>query len=156
MAETIVELIGGHPLLEGLSPTDVEQVAGCSRNVVAEPGDILFLEGDPATTLYLIRRGRVSLEVHAPGRGPLVIETVGPRSVVGWSWLFPPYRWNFTGRVTSPLGAVAVDGNCLRAKAEADHELGFLLMRRFASLMLERLQATELRVLDLYGDGPGR
>lgn len=156
MADTISQLIGRHPLLEGLPAADLEQVAGCSHNVVADEGRILFVEGEPATCLYLIRRGQVSLEIHSPGRGPVVIETMGPSSVVGWSWLFRPYRWSFTGRVTSPLAAVAVDGGCLRAKAEADHDLGFILMRRFAGLMLERLQATRIRLLDLYGDGSSR
>jgi CRP/FNR family cyclic AMP-dependent transcriptional regulator len=153
MAESLAELIGRHPVLEGLSPADVAQVAGCSHNLVAEVGEVLFWEGDPATTLYLVRRGQISLEVHAPGREPLLIETVSEGSVVGWSWLFPPYRWTLSGRVSAPLGAVAIDGSCLRGKAEADHELGYVLMRRFAAIMLQRLLATRLRLLDLYGDG---
>jgi CRP-like cAMP-binding protein len=134
----------------------IASVAGCARNVSFHPGDLLLAESDPADTFYLLRRGRVAIEVYSPGQGPIVIETVGPGAVVGWSWLVPPYRWNFDARAVDAVGAVAVDGACLRQKAEADPELGYALMRRVASVLLERLQMTRLRLLDLYGTGSAR
>ena len=103
-----------------------------------------------ADTFYVIRRGRVSIDVHAPGRGAEVIETVGPGSVVGWSWLVPPYRWTFDARALDDVGAIAIDGACLRAKALADPAFGFALLSRVSAVLLERLQATRLRLLDLY------
>ena len=50
------------------------------------------------------------------------------------------------------MRALAFDGACLRGKCEADPGLGYALMQRFAPVMIERLQATRLRLLDLYGD----
>ena len=146
----VVELVSAHPLLAGLPGEAVAQVAGCARNVAFDPGALLLAEGDPADTLYLLRRGQVAIEVNSPGRRPIVIETVGPGGVVGWSWLFPPYRWHFDARAVDAVGAVAVDGACLRAKADADDALGHALLGRVAAVLLERLQATRMRVLDLY------
>ena len=80
-----------------------------------------------------------------------MIETLGPGEVVGWSWLFEPYRWQFDGRAVAPTRVVAFDGACLRGKCEADHELGYELMRRFVASVIERLQATRLQLLDVYG-----
>jgi CRP/FNR family cyclic AMP-dependent transcriptional regulator len=156
MSSDIAGLVAGHPLLAGLPGDAVELVAGCARNVVFDAGELLLAEGEPANTLYLLRRGRVALEVHAPGRGAAVIETIGPGHVVGWSWLFPPYRYQFDARATEPVGALAVDGACLRAKADADPAFGYELMKRFGSIILERLQAARVRLLDLYGDGGAR
>jgi CRP/FNR family cyclic AMP-dependent transcriptional regulator len=150
----VAGLVANHRLLTGLPGDAVGRLAGCARNVAFAPGQLLLTEGDPADALYLLRRGHVSLEVHAPGRGPLVIETIGPGEAVGWSWLFPPYRWQFDGRALDAVGAVAVDGSCLRAKAEADPKFGYELMKRFLPVMLERLQAARVRLLDLYGRGP--
>jgi CRP/FNR family transcriptional regulator, cyclic AMP receptor protein len=106
----------------------------------------------------LLRRGRVTIEVHVPGYGALVIETLGPGSAIGWSWLVPPYLWQFDARASEPAGVIAVDAVCLRDKAEADPRFGYELMKRFASTMVERLQATQLRLVDLYGttDPQGR
>ncbi len=147
----VAELVASHPLLAGLPGEAVGQVAGCARNVAFGAGELLVAEGEPADALYLIRRGRVAIEVFSPGGGPEVIETVGPRGVVGWSWLFPPYRYHFDARALGPVGAVAVDGACLRGKADADPALGYALMTRVSGLLLERLQATRVRLLDLYG-----
>jgi hypothetical protein len=102
----------------------------------------------------LIRHGVVALEVNAPGRGPLLIQTLHDGEVVGWSWLFAPYRWQMDGRAVEPCSLVAFDGACLREKCDAEHELGYQLMSRFAANVIDRLQATRLQLLDVYGRAP--
>ena len=93
----------------------------------------------------------MALEVDAPGRGPLIIETLHRGDVVGWSWLFEPYRWELDARARELTRVVAFDGACLRGKCEVDHELGYQLMRRFAASLTEGLEATRLQLLDVYG-----
>jgi CRP/FNR family transcriptional regulator, cyclic AMP receptor protein len=151
----VAHLVASHPLFAGLPGDAVASVAGCARNIAVEPNHLLLAESDPADTLYLLRRGLVAIEIHAPGRGAITIETVGPGSVVGWSWLVPPYRWHFDARAMTAVGAIAVDGACLRAKAEEDPALGYTLMKRVVVLLVDRLQMTRLRLLDLYGDVRG-
>jgi CRP/FNR family cyclic AMP-dependent transcriptional regulator len=151
---SVAQLVSAHPLLAGLPGDAVDQVAGCARNVAVRSGQLLLAEGEPADTLFLLRRGRVAIEIYSPGRGPIVVETLGPGAAVGWSWMFPPYRWHFDVRAVEAVGAVAVDAACLRAKADADHALGHQLMARVAAVLLDRLQATRVRLLDLYG-APG-
>jgi CRP/FNR family transcriptional regulator, cyclic AMP receptor protein len=155
--ESMADLLLGHTLFRDLPPEVVETVVGCARNVAFDAGQLLLAEGDEATTLYLLRRGQVAIEVHAPGRGGLVVQTLGPGQVVGWSWLVPPYRWNFDARAMTDVGAVAIDGSCLRSKAESDPAFGYTLLTRVSGILLERLQATRTQLLDLYGlDGDAR
>jgi CRP/FNR family cyclic AMP-dependent transcriptional regulator len=150
---TIDELVASHPFAAGLSHEHLALVAACTTNVSLEPGAMLCVEGASADTFYLLRRGHVSIEVHEAGHGPIVIETVGPGDAVGWSWLVPPYRWTFDVRALQPVGALAIDGACLRAKSLEDPALGFALLSRVSQELLRRLQATRVRLLDLYG-GP--
>lgn len=152
MTTPVSDLIAHHPLFSGLPTSSTDLVAGCARNVAIPAGRLLLAEGESADTFFLLRRGHVAIEVHSPGRGPLVIETVGPGAVVGWSWLVPPYRWTFDARAREDVGAIAIDGACLRAKAESDPAFGYALLTQVASHLLGRLQATRLRLLDLYGD----
>ena len=98
-----------------------------------------------------MRHGRVVLETFVPGRGALTIETLEEGDLLGWSWLFPPYRWHFDARALDLVRAVAFDGACLRGKIDDDHALGYELLDRFSPVMLERLQATRLQLLDVYG-----
>ena len=83
----------------------------------------------------------------------VTIETIDDGDVVGWSWLFPPYRWHFDARALDVVRAVAFDGACLRGKCDDDHAFGYELLDRFSPVMLERLQATRLQLLDVYGNG---
>ncbi len=156
MTTTVAELVASHPLLAGLPGDAVAQVAGCAKNTVFAPGELLLAEGDQADTLYLVRAGRVAIEIHAPDRGPIVVETVGPGGTVGWSWMVPPYRWQFDARAVGRVRAIALDAACLRSKADVDDALGHQLLTRIAQVLLERLQATRLRLLDLYGRGDAR
>ena len=152
--QTIEQLIAESPTFAGLDESRLELIAGCAHNEHVEAGTLLLREGEPADVFFLIRRGVVALEVHAPGRGSLQIETLVAGDVVGWSWLFPPYRWHMDGRAVESFSLVAFDGACLRGKCEDDHDLGYELMKRFAANVVDRLQATRFQLLDVYGRAP--
>jgi CRP-like cAMP-binding protein len=148
--KTLEPILAQHPFFQGLEPRYLELITGCALNMVFKTGEILFKEGEEAKQFFVIREGTVRLEVFAPGQGEITIQTVETGDVVGWSWLFPPYRWHFSGRATTPLRVIALDGECLRGKCEQDHSLGYEFLKRFSHLMLDRLQATRLQLLDLY------
>jgi CRP/FNR family cyclic AMP-dependent transcriptional regulator len=152
--QTLEELIAHAPVFAGLDPAQLTLIAGCARNEHVEAGSYLLREGDPADRFYLIRHGAVALELHAPGRGPLLIQSLDDGDVVGWSWLFAPYRWQMDGRAVQACSLVGFDGACLRGKCEADHELGYQLMSRFAANVVDRLQATRFQLIDVYGRAP--
>jgi CRP/FNR family transcriptional regulator, cyclic AMP receptor protein len=149
---TISDLLGEHPFFVGISAPTVRLIEGCSKNVHWPAGSYLFREGDPADSLYVLRRGRVALEVHAPGRPDHVLDTVEAGDVVGGSWLVPPYRWFFDARASEEVSAVEIDGRCLRDKCDADPAVGYALMQRVVQVMYHRLQTARVRLLDLYGD----
>ncbi len=130
----------------------MDLMVGCAQNVHFREGDVLFRTGTPADTFYVIRHGRVTLEVHDPRRQTMVVATLGDGEVAGWSWLVPPYRWMFDARAISEVSAVAFDGACLRGKCDQDPVLGYALMQRVAQVMYERLQDARIRLLDMYGD----
>lgn len=148
---TLDQLITDSPIFAGMQPSQLELIAGCARNQHVAAGTLLMREGEPANVFFLIRHGTVALEVHGPGRGALLIETLHAGEVVGWSWLFAPYRWHLDGRTRETCDLVAFDGACLRGKCEEDHELGYQLMKRFAANMVDRLQSTRMQLLDVYG-----
>ncbi len=150
---TIRDLLDDHPFFAGLDSEYLDLIAGCGRNVVFDAGATVAREGEPADSFYVLRDGRVALDVHEPLRGPIVVATLSPGDVLGWSWLFPPYRWRFDVRALEPVHAVALDGVCLRGKCDDDPRLGYDLVHRFAGIMVARLEATRLQLLNVYGQG---
>lgn len=143
------------PLFADLPQPELELIAGCAANTRFAEGEQLFRRGDPANTFYVIRHGSVALETFVPTRGPVMIETLEPGEVLGWSWLFPPYHWHLDARALTVVGAVVFDGACIRGKCVAEPRLGYDLMSRFAQMLIERLQWTRLRLIDVYGNGHG-
>jgi len=127
-------------------------LAGCAANVRFREGSFMFREGEPAEQCFLIREGKMALEIDAPGRGSIIVQTLGAGDVTGFSWLLEPHQWEFDGRAVEPVRALALDGTCLRRKCADDPRLGFELTQLFARLAIRRLQATRLRLLDVYGN----
>jgi CRP-like cAMP-binding protein len=149
--ETLEPILAQHPFFHDLDARHLALLVGCASNVRFAEGQFLFRTGEEANQFFLVRHGRVALEIVVPGRPALTVQTVGAGDILGWSWLIPPYHWLFDARAVEQTRAVSLDGRCLRTKCEADHDLGYELLKRFAHIMEQRLQATRLQLLDVYG-----
>ncbi|SHE58377.1 Cyclic nucleotide-binding domain-containing protein [Microbulbifer donghaiensis] len=146
----IQQLLQQHALFQDLPEADLTLIGGCGENCVYNAGEYIARENAPADFFYVIREGRVAVETYMPNHGALCLQTLHDGDIFGWSWLFPPYRWTFDARALEKVRAVRLDGKCLRQKCEEDPRLGFELMKRFARIVTERLQATRLQLLDVY------
>ncbi|MBX3160936.1 MAG: cyclic nucleotide-binding domain-containing protein [Deltaproteobacteria bacterium] len=144
-------LLRKHDFLHGLTAEQTRVLVGCVRNVRYREGELLMREGRRANVFYLIRAGRISLEIDVPGRGPVQMETLGAGDVLGLSWLIPPYREHLDARAAEPVLALAFDAACLRDKLAADHELGYVLLARMLEHAYRRLVHVRLQRVDMYG-----
>ena len=149
--ENLKSVLAEHPFLNGMSEAQLELLVGCASNVVFKAGEFIIREGEDAEKFYIIRHGKVLIETHLPQKGTIIIRSRTAGEILGWSWLVPPYRWHFDARAVEVTRAIALDGKCLREKCEEDHDLGYEIMKRFALIIAERLEATRLQLLDIYG-----
>jgi len=156
VSEAARNLLSGHAFLAGFPPEAIALVAEQAEPATFRPGVLLFREGSPADVTYFITKGSVSIEVHAPNRGPMVVETLRAGQVVGLSWAAPPFRYQFDARAVDEVEVVCVDTARLRVALAENPVLGFLLLDRLAAVILERLQATRIRLLDIYGKSDAR
>jgi CRP/FNR family cyclic AMP-dependent transcriptional regulator len=149
--ESLEQILAESSFLQGLQPEYLKLITGCASNVRFDGGQYLFREGEEAEKFFIIRHGRIGLEIYSPDRGAITIQTLEAGDILGWSWLVPPYQWRFDAKATELVRAVALDGKCLRTKCEEDHNLGYALLKRFAHIIEQRLEATRLQLLDVYG-----
>jgi CRP/FNR family transcriptional regulator, cyclic AMP receptor protein len=136
----IADALGAHPFFVGLSERHREALTACATHVKLDAGDFLFRAGDPADKCYAVFGGRAVVELDTGARSR-VVETIATGDIVGWSWLFPPYRAHFDVRVLASVRAVMLDGITLRSKCDEDPTLGYELTRRVAVLLAHRLEA---------------
>ncbi len=151
MIRNIAEYLAGHPFFAGLDTVSVAELAGCARNEHYRTGDYLFREGGTAEHFYVVTRGRIALELSSPGTGSQILDSAGKGEVLDWPWLIPPHRWFFDARAVEPTSVVSLNSACLRGKCDADPALCCELLHRVAQVMSQRLQATRVRLMDLYG-----
>ena len=143
--------LAGHPFFEDLDPDLLKIFCASASHASYSADQMIYREGDEANQFLLIRQGKVAVELFSAQRGVLVIQTMGAGEILGWSWLFPPYRRRFDARALQDTAAFAWDGILLRQEAEASHRLGYELLKRFSKIVVERLQTTRLQLLDVYG-----
>lgn len=147
---SLQEMIVSHPFLKGSDPHFHHMYFECATFERYGLGEIVFREGQPAEHFYLIHTGRIALETFAPGAGNLTIQTLNPGDALGASWLFPPYTWHFSAKTVEPCEMIALGAAYLRDRIEENPLFGRDLVLRVAQILLQRLQATRLQLLDLY------
>jgi signal transduction histidine kinase len=139
----IAERLGRSVIFRELSEADLLAIAEFCREEIYEDGNPVLIEGDPAERLYIVERGKLSLEKkiqigrHSTRRNA-VIDYVGPGEMAGFSTLTPPFIYTTSALCVEPTRVVAVDGEKLRAYLEAHPAAGLKVMATLATLISGR------------------
>jgi CRP-like cAMP-binding protein len=146
--QSIADYLSRHPFFTGMDDQYIEFLADSAVETQIGAGGILFRQGTPADKFYLLRSGQVSIQVPALVGPVLEIQQLGEGQLLGWSWLIAPYMWNFQARVEEDSTFLEFDGRAVLAHCEEDPRFGFELLKRFAALMSERLDAARQKMMD--------
>lgn len=151
---TIVRGIREHAFFEAFPDELFKELRTCADKVSYDVDQLIYKQGDPAEEFFLILQGRVALELYAGHHGAMIVQTVGAGEILGWSWLFTPYRRHFDARALTPVAAICLQAHCMREQAERNHLLGHELYKRFSRAVVASLQAARLQLLDVYSRSP--
>lgn len=146
----ILATLSRHAFTRGLSEPHRKRLAVGARPFTTTSGEMLFREGELAQAFYLLTSGHVAIGTHLGGRGDAPIQTVGAGEVVGWSWLLPPFRWQFDARAEDAVAGLFFDAVWLRGLCEQDHDLGFHLVKHLLAVVAARVASARLTRLDIY------
>jgi CRP-like cAMP-binding protein len=142
--------LAGHEFLGELSEQHRARLASGAKPFRAAAGEYLAQEGGPAHAFYLIRSGQVTISTHLSKRGVAPLQTLGPGDPLGWSWLLPPYLWQFDARAQGEVQGLAFDAAWLRDQCERDPRLGYSLLKQLLAAVSRRLAACRIHHLDIY------
>ncbi|MER6083930.1 cyclic nucleotide-binding domain-containing protein [Streptomyces sp. NPDC001833] len=137
-------------MLRALPGEHRERLMRFAREVSFPQGTRLFEEGARADRFWIIRSGRVELDMHVPGRRAAVIENLGHDELIGWSWLFAPHVWHLGAEATTPVRAYEFDAVAVRSLCQDDPALGNAVSQWVGQVLAHRLRAARTRLLDLY------
>lgn len=140
-----------HGALDALPAGQRDRFLALGHEVFFARGTRIFEEGRKADRFWIIRSGAVALDLHVPGRHSPIIETIGPGELLGWSWMFAPYRWHLGAQTLGPVRAHEFDATAVHELCEEDSVLGQAWVSGVASVIAQRLKSARTRLLDLYG-----
>ena len=147
--EKFEAILAKHAFTKNLDPKHIKAITGCAREVTFQTGQEIMKQGQTADSFYLITHGKVAVQTFVEQKGGVIIQTLDEGDVLGWSWMTPPYQWTFEATAMTLARAVCIDARGVKGKIEQDDELGYQLMKLFATVIAKRLEAARLQVLEL-------
>lgn len=149
--ENLYSVISALPFFRGFQEGWLHSISECAELVEIQGGHFIFRQGEEARQFYLILEGKVDVELFSAEGGPVVLQTLQPGDVLGWSWITTPSQWRLDARTIERTRAVAIGVVELRERMEQNPALGFELMKRLAEVLTERLEMARLKLLGFYG-----
>jgi CRP-like cAMP-binding protein len=137
-----------HEFFSEFSDDVLKFLCECSSTREIKKGQILFRQGEHADKFYVVRNGRISIQMPAIMGPTLEIQTLGKDQVLGWSWLISPYQWNFQTKAEEDSELLQFDGTAILARCEQEPKFGYELLKKFAGLMSVRLNAARQKMMD--------
>jgi CRP/FNR family transcriptional regulator, cyclic AMP receptor protein len=141
-------VLGAQPFLRGMADEHLATLAALCQHVAVPARQRLFDEGMTADRFWLIDAGQVTIDTTVPGRGRLIIATLGRGDVMGVGWMLPPYQWRFGALTTQPMQGYEFDARAVRRACDEDPSLGYELGRRVSGVLVRRLEAIHRRLLE--------
>jgi len=121
-------------------------IAEFCHEEVYQDGQIIFVEGEPASDLLVVKRGKLAIEKkiqlgrHSTPRNA-TIAYVNPNQVAGFSAIAKPHLHSGTITALEPTRVCAIDGVKLREYLDSHPDVGYIVIRAITSLVRGRYQA---------------
>jgi CRP-like cAMP-binding protein len=118
------------------------RIIAIAKRVFLPQGRQVYTVGEPARTFYVLLDGTILFSLAVGNRQASAGQIIGNGEVFGWGALIESGQKRIANAVaTSPCTALAIDGDELIALADADHSLGYALMRTLNTIITGTLTA---------------
>ena len=137
------------PLAAGMDARHLEILSRIARETSFDADQVVFTEGATHDWFYMILSGKVALELKTPTR-VFRVHTLGEGDALGWSAMLAGEKRHFQARALQPVKALEFDGDALQQACQDDPTFGVALLSRLLRVVSDRLEATRLRLLEVY------
>jgi CRP/FNR family cyclic AMP-dependent transcriptional regulator len=149
MAEVSVKCLEIIPLFAGLSREALEPLCAATHRVMVSGGEILFKQGDPGQTMYLIEEGRAKVYTCGADNQEIVLDILGPDQVIGELALLDGKPRSATVQALSDCQLLALDREPFMAHLRQNPETAIHLLNYLSANLRQRvLQAETASVSD--------
>jgi len=132
--QSIAEYLSAHEFFSELSEDALKFLCECASAREIKKGQILFRHGERADKFYVIRNGRISVQIPALMGPTLEIQALGQDQVLGWSWLISPYQWNFQAKAEEDSELLEFDGTRRTGAMRAGTEIRLRVVKEICGI----------------------
>jgi len=140
----------GGAFLDKFSPHVQEKLISLAKPFRFKAGQSIIGPGDASEYLYIVKSGRVAVEIYVPPKGRCRIRTGGAGEMLCWSALVEPRLSTAAVLALEDTEALGIKSEVLIDQCGNDHELGFELYRALTEVIANRLTATRLQLVNVY------
>jgi CRP/FNR family transcriptional regulator, cyclic AMP receptor protein len=152
MTENVLpEQLRQFQFLQDIEDEHLRHLAAIARLVEFPANKVLYREGQVVSNVYLILSGSVSIEICAAGIGCRRIMTVSAGDLLGISPAVGQSRSTGTVRTLAATRAIELNASQVLTLCEHNPRFGYEFMRQVAVAISQRLGATRLQPLDVFG-----
>ncbi len=137
----------GFSLFDGLGEGELAEVAKLCSERMYEDGSVIFTIGGSATDIYLLKSGKVDIQIEFKiydYEMMATIYTVGKGEIFGWSALVPPHRLTASARCQGRSDVIMINGKELMEFLDRNRGAGYVVMKNLCALISSRLAATTI------------
>jgi CRP-like cAMP-binding protein len=140
------------PLFEGLSPADLEGLAGLSVRRVLADGETLVEMGAPISEVHWLEKGQLALRVRHEHRW-ILVSTLHAGDLLGWSALREEPKALSTARAIGPATLISMPTSELLALLSGGSAQSALLLKRLFGIATHHLDESRAQLLQLGREG---
>jgi CRP-like cAMP-binding protein len=147
-----LETLKNIQFLQDFSDDHLQHLASLAEINEFPADSVVFRDGQRSSSVYLLVRGDINLELNVPTRGAMQFQTVGSGELLGWTPVLGLGPMTATASVQTPSTLLVLDAAQIQAFCASDLSFGFAFMQRIAQVLATRLSSTRLLLMDLYHD----
>ena len=136
------------PVFGHLSAQEIDSLAAPSREVECRARDYVFMEGDPAEWLCIVRTGRIRIVRHSRSGKDVVLELLGPGEVFGGVAVIEKRPYPAAAQAMEASVVLKIPAQALIAVSERNPSV----IRELALMMGRRLRSAHDSVKSLAVD----
>jgi len=145
-----LETLKNIQFLQDFSDDHLQHLASLAEIKEFPADSVVFRDGQRSSSVYLVVRGDITLELNVPTRGATQLQTVSSGELLGWTPVLGLGAMTATARVQTPSTLLVLDAAQIRAFCTHDLSFGFAFMQRIAQVLASRHSAIRLLLMNLY------
>lgn len=126
-----VDLVRRFPMFAKMDLAMLKLLCFSSDRLIFDAGQVMFNDGDPADSAYILIEGHVDITKDSP-TGPLRIGTLGPMEIVGEIAIFADIPRTATVTATSRVEALRIEKEQFLSLVRANPDAALELIRQLA------------------------